>query len=223
MEKDLFKKYKEAIKEKSIDSLEKLYEENSDNVIIKFGYAKRLKHINIDLSIRLLSELIGTYNENYALIELGIIAREHGYYDLSRKYFNSIINNDKYSARDKEYAKLEMGRLEVKIRNNSEAYRLFNEIKDSSIGYFAYLELGKLYFKEYNNDEAIKCFQKSLDSEAWQNATLWLGRVEASNGKYLQAMIYFNELLSTPLRKEAMWEINKTREMQSNIFKKVKK
>ena len=223
MDKDLFIKLKEAKSETSINSLEKLYRENLNNLIIKFEYAKRLKRINLEFSRKLLLELIGTSNENYALLELGIIEKEQSHYDKAREYFNRILNNPSASVDDKECALLELGKLEEKVGNIKKAYDIYTSLIGTRNECYAYIGVGKIEFKWGNNNKTREYLYKCLNSKCWFQALFWLGKIEASEGKNLQAMIYFNELLNTPLRMMAIKEIEMIRNMELNINKNVKK
>lgn len=223
MDRDLYTKLKKAKSEISIYSLEELYRENPDNLIIKFEYAKRLKRINLELSIKLLLELIGTSNENYALLELGIIEKEQSHYDKAREYFNRILNSSSTSANDKECALLELGKLEEKVGNTKKAYDIFLSLIGTKNECYAYIELGKIEFKWGNNNKAHEYLYKALNSKCWFQAQFWLGKIESSEGKILQAMIYFNELLNTPIKMLAIKEIEKIRNVDSNENKIIKK
>ncbi len=219
MNNNLYSRLQCALRDSNVDSLKRLYDENPDNLEIKFEYAKRLKLYDLNFSKQLLLELVNDRrfkNKYAAFIQLGIIERRMGNYNISRKYFQDILDSNESNEIDKEYAKYEIGRLEEKIGNVDEALRLFNELKDSSIWFYSYTEIGIIEFKRNNNDKARECFEKLLDSKCSLLAKLWLGKLEASEGRYLQAMLYLNELKNTTYGREASMLIEDIRKMQSN-------
>ena len=223
MEKELNERFIAARKSSNLVELRKLYEENPGNNTIKFGYAKALKKLDIDLAKKLLKELIGTPNENYALLELGNIARSNKNYFLAKKYFNDILNGSNFSEEDKNIAILEIGKLEVMLGNTDKARQYFNSLKGTSNEYYGLLEIGKLELNAGNISVAEELFIKCLSSDCWANARLWLGRIETIIGKYLNALIYLNELLNSPLKQVACREIEKVQNLQLNESNKIKK
>ena len=223
MERDLYRELMTAKKSGRIDLLKELYENHMDNVMIKFEYAKKLKAIDLNLAKKLLNELLGTSNENYALIELGIIEKSIGNYDLASLYFNKVLNNDKASDNDKNCAKLELGKINVSMGNNNRARQYYNELVGTANECYALLELGKLEFKAGNSDMARESFEKVVNSKCGAYAMLWLGRIETIQGNNLNAMLYFNELLKTPLKRLADIEIEKVRIKQSKSGKCLRK
>lgn len=125
MNNNLYSRLQYALRDSNIDSLKRLYDENLDNLDIKFEYAKRLKLYDLNFSKQLLLELVN-----------------------DRRFKNK---------------------------------------------YATFIQLGIIEFKRNNNDKARECFEKLLDSKRSLIAKLWLGKLEASEERNLQVMLYLNE------------------------------
>lgn len=223
MEKELYDNFITAKRSSNIIEIKKLYDSNPNNLIIKFEYAKLLKKIDLDLAKKILKELIGTSNENFALLELGSIERGIGNYNMSHSYFERILKNSKSNDKDINCATLELGKLEVIMGNKEKAREYFNSLCGTPNECYALLELGKLELSNGDITKAMDLFKKGIGSKCGSYSLLWLGRAEEAEGNYMNALICFNELLNSPIRKLASKEIQKIRKIQTEESEQFKK
>lgn len=191
-----------------------MYKENPDNLTIKFEYAKALEKVDMELAKKLLKELRGTPNENYALQELGNIARNEKSYLLAMMYFTEVLNGSKFSLTDKNIAILEIGKLEAIMGNSDNARKYFDTLRGTSIECYALIEIGKLDLADKKVSLAKDSFLKCLGSKCDLHAKLWLGRIETIERNYMNALIYFNELSNSSYQNTAEREIARVRELQ---------
>ena len=223
MEREIYSRFMTAKRNGNIVEIKKIYDSYPNDLIIKFEYAKLLRRVDVTAAKKLLKELIGTRNENFALLELGSIERGLGNYNLSRNYFLTIINNSKSSDKDRCFATMELGKLEVIMGNKDKAREIFNSLRGTFNECYALLEIGKLELSEGNTTEAKELFKKGIGSKCGSYCLLWLGRAEAMEGNNMSALLYFNELLITPIRVHAMREIEKIKRIQLEESKEINK
>ena len=108
---------------KSLDDMNNLSRSNFKQYVIKFEYAKLLiSNGEITLGKKLLLELIGTSNQNYAAFELGKLEVKQGNLDKARSYFESLFGTS-----SEAYALFELGKLEAMAGNMDKA-RYYLEI-----------------------------------------------------------------------------------------------
>ena len=87
MDSYTFQKFNEIKSKNNVKEMKKLYEQNKNDLSIKFSYAKMLSQKRMFKEARIvLEELIGTSNETYARLELGKLEMKCKNYDLARKH-----------------------------------------------------------------------------------------------------------------------------------------
>lgn len=223
MEREIYNRFMTAKRNGNIIEMKKIYDINPNDLLIKFEYAKLLRKVDVNAAKKLLKELIGSPNENFALLELGSIERSLGNYNMSYSYFQRIINGSKSSDKDRYFATMELGKLEVIMGNKDKAKELFNSLVGTFNEYYALLELGKLELSEGNTSKAKELFKKGIGSKCGSYCLLWLGRAEAIDGNNMSALLYFNELLVTPVREHAKREIERIKRIQLEESKVINK
>ena len=188
-----YAKFCEAKKAKDLNAMQKLYYSNSDDLVVKFEYAKLLiLKGNKELGKKLLISLIGTKNELYAKFELGRLEKEVGNLDAARKYLKSLIGT-----KNEECAKLELGKLEADVGNVDQAREYFESLLKTKKWIYAKFELGRLEASIGNLDQARKCFKQLVDSNGDYYSKLELGKLEATAGNINKARKYFESLIGT--------------------------
>ena len=123
--------------------MKELYEQNKEDIIIAFEYAKLLVRSKKYIEAKqILLALTKTKNENFAKFELAKLEILLGNINQGRNILLSLIGTS-----NELFAKFELGKLEATLGNFEKAMEYFNEVinsgkrKDKT---FAYLELGKI-------------------------------------------------------------------------------
>ena len=183
-----------------------LYYQNGENEIAKEYLTIGLKSID---------------RHAQALLLLGkIYASENNYFE-AKKNFNELSGMD--DKRNRNYALLELGKLETQYNNTDEAIEYYEEIirynENNKSSMYALLELGRAYAKVNEHKKSIACYErilllvpkgeKSIYKRSRQHALLELSKVLIKINQEKKAVNYLEELLDTDSRNFALLELGK--------------
>lgn len=183
-----------AKRNKDLELMKVLYENNRNNLQISLEYAKLLIEKNKKEEAReILIDLLNTQIDNCAMLELGRLEKQDGNIALARKYFNELLKFQD----DKTCVMLELGKLEKEQGNFSIARKYFKSLLNSTNNARAILELGKLEKMDGNIESARKYFNKLLDNKnSVEYAMLELGILENEIGNIEETREYFIKTLN---------------------------
>ena len=129
----------------------------------------------------------------------------------ARELFKELLDTA-----SKNYALLELGKLEKIQKNEVLARFYFNQLLNTKLKYHAMLELGKLERALGNNNEARKFFcELSVDNNRF--ALLELGKLEKEEGNLDIACKYFKQALKTSSWDSATLELGKIEAKNGNF------
>lgn len=97
----------------------------------------------------------------------------------------------------KNYAKFELGKLEINSKNYECAKNYFIELMQTPSRKYATLELGRLEMLTGHPKKARHYFKQLLKTQSKSYAMLELGKLEASQGNNELARMYLEELINT--------------------------
>lgn len=161
-----FLKAKEFIKQKKFEEaytkLKKVRKKEPDNLVLKYEFAKILIEINnLSRARRIFRSLLNTYNDKFAILELGKLDVIEGNYIEARKNFEFLIGTSKF-----DYGLLELGKLEVLEGNYDKAKENFEtilNIKNSINKGYSIQQLMMLSIKLKEYDEALIYLNKLIN------------------------------------------------------------
>ena len=191
MDNITYNEFQKAKKNKDLISMQKIYQLNENDLIIKFEYAKLLilKGYKREGS-ELLQSLIGTKNEKYAMLELGRLEASVGNVEKARKCFETLLDSQ-----SNIYAMLELGRLEASVGNVEKARKCFETLLHTPNKFYAMLELGRLEASAGNAEKARKCFETLVKTRNDAYAMSELILLEYKEKNYLQSFELINKAL----------------------------
>ena len=147
-------------------------------------------------------------------------------FELARLYIkeNETLENGKQmliellDTTSKNYAILELGKLEVNCKKYEAAKKYFIELISTPSRNYAILELGRLEMLTGHPKKARHYFKKILETKSRSYAMLELGKLEASQGNNELARMYLEELINTKSQnmEYAMLEIGKLEVSEGN-------
>ncbi len=161
MDNKTYEIFQEAKKRQDLYQMKKLYENNPNDKIICFEYAKLLSKKKKNNEARpIFLSLLNSQNRTYAMLELGKLEKSEGNIGEARNYFESLLN-----AQNRTYAMLELGRLEYIEGNIEKSRNYFESLLNTQNRTYAIVNLMVMYIKEQNYIDAFKYLKYSKDSK----------------------------------------------------------
>lgn len=163
MNNTVYEAFQLAKKQKDLSKMKRLCNNNPNEPIIKFEYAKLLV-LNGDFkrARKTFRELLNTSNRNYALFELGKMEKKLGNLEKSRVYFTNLLGTY-----NEEYALLELGNFDYEAGNLEKSRETFEKLLGSRVENYALFELALLEMKEVNDAQMFKYLNK-----LWQDKSI---------------------------------------------------
>ena len=211
MNNQVYSTFQLAKKNRDLKTMERLYLANKSDIYIKFEYAKLLNRYGKKREAYVLFKEL-SFNNCYALFELGKLEFEFKNIDEARRIFNSLLNT-----KTGLYALFELGKLEMSVGNINYARKCFKDILKEKKDIFAMLELGKLELSIGDVNKARQLFLDILEIKDDSYAKFELGKLEMSEGNFELARKYFTELLTCQNKYYAELELGKLEFLMGNV------
>lgn len=151
-----------------------------DEIIAKEHLAElEIQLYNLKEAKGLLNSLLDTFDRNFAVTKLGLIADIEGDLDTARVYLEEAIET---SEELNTFTILELGRVENKAGNIDRAISLFESLEGTDSENMAKFEIAKIKYNNGNEEEAFLILDKLLDTEVRGAVLLYKARLDAGVG-----------------------------------------
>ncbi|MBE6157316.1 MAG: tetratricopeptide repeat protein [Firmicutes bacterium] len=142
-------------------------------------------------------------NQYTAMYQLGCIAKAEGNKELSKKYFEKVIEESPY---EEDFSKIELSEIALEECDYKTAKKLILDVSDKFKDY-SLLQLSKIELASGHVPEALNHIMKikNIEKESFRRkVNLQKGRIEAANNNYEEALKYYNEV-ATGKKNKIYW------------------
>ena len=207
----------ELISNNDIYGFGNLFLNNSDDLFVKYEYAKLLSKNNFKpIAKNLFEELICTRYEAQARIQISKIEKEFGNIEKAKEQLKLVKNPNKYV----EIALLELGKIEYEQGNYKEAKTYFNFFIENNIESknYAIIELAKLEYTLGKTNKSIELLNSLIGTNFDLTAKLMLCHLYIKENKYEDAFKYFYDIKNDNISNSTKIKLTLILSKHLNIF-----